>query len=138
MTTSYYVRSAQPGDLTFVYDATKQSLRHSKEYAKKSNFVAYGEINPAVNALLPACDVLVADLDGEIVGFIAYFVTPSAFVVGFTYTKHDYRRRGIAREMLTAALEAAPADREARYVFRTSRFAELAERYGFTAPEGSP
>lgn len=133
------IRPVRPDELPFCYDAAKKSLRFSREYIEKSNFKAYGEINPAVNRLLPRCEVLVAADRGQLAGFIAFLTGENELVVAYLYVKKDFRRDGVAKSLLATAIERSGVDVETadlRYVFPTSRFAALAEAYGFDLLEG--
>lgn len=122
-------------ELAFIYSATKKSLRHSREYAQKSNHEAYGEINPLVNAQMRDAELLVARNGNEVRGFIAYVPSDEALKVVFLYVKHRYRRREIAKALLADALNEVPESAELVYVFPTARFADLAARYGFERRE---
>lgn len=124
----------RPDEVGFVAKATKEHLRHSPKYAKKSNYVAYGVINPLVNGMFQDAVVLVArDARNtrDAYGFVLFALDGRMFV----YVKHDARRRGVARELLEAALAAVPEDAPLEGFFPNARFSAVAERYGFWLPE---
>lgn len=126
---SYEIRDATTDELDFVAHATKHAQRYSKEWRKKPTTVAFAFLNPRVNRQIADSAVLVAARGREILGFIIFAVEGDDLLVHYVYCKKDFRRQGIARELLLAAIDAANGTTAAFYTTPTSRFADVATRY---------
>lgn len=126
---SYEIRDARNDELDFILHSQKMSMRNSSEWREKSNAAAFGHLNPFVNAQVARMAVLVAARGREILGWLSFEVEGDELVLGYVYVKDKFRRQGVARELLLAAIDAARDTAVAVYVTPTTRFAELAERY---------
>jgi GNAT superfamily N-acetyltransferase len=134
--TSYDISDATPDELDFVLHSSKWSLRHSAEYRKMPTAAAFAVLNPLLNDLVARSAVLVARSGRRIFGWLAFEVVEDTFVLGYVYVRQEYRRRGVARQLLLAALESCPVT-DLAYIVPTKRFADVAERYDLVFQEAT-
>ena len=125
-----------PEELNFVAASIKHSMRNSAEYREVPTGLAFAHINPLVNRMLNNSAVLVARDGNRIAGFCVFEVDADVLLVGYLYTRHEYRRQGVARSLLQATLENAAGAEAVLYTIPTTRFAKVAERYGLVLAEG--
>ena len=122
-------------EVPFVAKAAKASMRHSPPYADQSNYLAYGAVNPLVNGWLREHEVLVARSGNRALGFMVFTAEPEDLKVAYVYTRYGSRRAGVAQALLGKVLERYPGTVYLTALTSTSRFAEVAERYGFWFPD---
>jgi GNAT superfamily N-acetyltransferase len=111
---SFFVRPAEPNDMRVVRKHWLASARSGFSYRnmREGDYTrCYGRI---IDRLLERSLVLVVANKArraEVVGFsVTEHPADAVAIVHFCYTKFDWRRRGIARALLTAAgLEAIPS-----------------------------
>jgi GNAT superfamily N-acetyltransferase len=127
--TSYDISDATPDELDFVFHSCKWSQRKSAEWRKTPTAAAFAVLNPRVNAMIDRSAVLVARSGRHILGWIAFDVEGEDLRIGYVYTRKEHRRRGVARELLRAALDASSGVTAIFFTTPTSRFADVADRY---------
>lgn len=123
-----------PTDRNFVLSSLKLSQQAQQTDVPRGR--AFDRLNRDADRLFarPGVRVLVARSPSNpdfVFGYVVYEVTPQALVVDFAYTKSDYRRLGIARDLLAAVLAEAPDLDTLVTSYQGGRFGELIERYGF-------
>lgn len=121
-------------ELAFVAKGTKESLRHQPPYADLNNHVAYGRLNPLINGLLARAEVAVARGGGRELGFVVFSPSDTQLDVHYLYVRYGERRNGVGRALIEYALDRVPYNADLVYTFPTTRFADVAERYGFWCP----
>ena len=131
-----HITDMDPTELNFVANACKLSLRNSPAYRDVPTGLAFAHLNPLINRVLNNSAVLVAKTGNRIMGFIVFEVDTSDLLVHFVYTRHEYRRQGVARSLLQATLENAAGAEAVLYTIPTDRFAKVASRYGLVLAEG--
>lgn len=127
--TSFEIGDAREDELTFAYAAWKTSLRNSEAYHDVPTGAAYAVLNPWVNGLIDRSAVLMARQGKKLLGFVVFEVCDGDFYLHTAYVKHEFRRRGVGRELLLAALDSSPGAANTYYTQTTKRFAALADRY---------
>lgn len=126
------VGPAVPAELPFVLSSWKKSFRHAPQNAPLPNSVFFDRINPEINALASRCDVLVARDESDplfLYGFLAYEVKKDAFAAHYVYTRHGFRRQGVAKALLAEALDRAGDVGDLFYTAHT-RFDRQVEAFG--------
>lgn len=118
----------------FVVSGWKKSHRTSPQNAAIPSGAFFDKANRDVAALMarPTTQILVAR-DAEspefCLGFIVFEVLDGQFCAHWLYTRHGFRRLGVASKLLRTALEQAG---EAELVYtHQSRFSDMAEDMGF-------
>lgn len=123
-----------PSEEGFVTSGWKKSSRSSPQNAAVPNGVYYDRANRDVAALMarPTTQILVAR-DGEkpdfCLGFVVFEVVNGHFACHWIYSRHGFRRLGVASKLLRTALQQA-GDSDLIYTHH-SRFSGQAEQMGF-------
>lgn len=123
-------RSWAEGESGFVYDSWLQSWRESKWAGVIPNNLFYGTTRTTIDELIGrGATVLVAELNGELLGFTVGEVKDGKTVHHYTYVKDPFLGRGL-EERLLAAL---PGTKPGWFTFAQSRF--LKDKQWKHAPE---
>lgn len=113
--------------------ALKKHLR-STVFGEKSNYEAFRDINPLVNALLPKAATLVARRGSRALGFVI-FEDVDGIALVHVYVREGERREGVAKHLLAAAYEHIDPESTLESFWPSERWAEKATEYGFYVPE---
>lgn len=128
----YEISPLEPGEINFFLSSFKRSYREACPNVRTdAYFLSQGVICDEILARFPT--ILAArNADGVILGWICCEVSPkNELVVHFTYVKSPYRRQGISKALLSAALDAHP-EADSGFVFtHRTRMAFVFERLGF-------
>lgn len=123
-----------PSELNFVVSAWKKSMKTQPQNASVPSGAFYERANREVAQLMERAttQILVAR-DAEspefCLGFVVFEVLDECFCAHQVYTRHGFRRLGVASKLLRTALEQAG---EAELVYtHQSRFSDMAEDMGF-------
>lgn len=77
--------------------------------------------------------IVVAIHNGDVVGFVSYFDDDKSRAIDLMCVHPEYRRKGIARQLLTKALEHAPTFVDVSVVITNDAGKALYESMGFKA-----
>lgn len=128
-----FIGPASPSELAFIAKSWKESLHDQPQHSSLPKSVFFSRYNPEVNGLLARSQVVVArDTDDPrfAYGFLAYETKGDTFAGHYVYCKHSFRRQGVAKALLDAAIELA-GDFD-RLVYTThTRFDSEVEALGF-------
>ncbi len=99
------IRPANAEDVPFIFNAWLKSYR-SSEFAKNiQGEIYYHEHHKVIEEILKTNNVLVAcnnEDPSQIYGFMCAGFTQNVFTVHYVYTKHTFRRMGIASALVKA------------------------------------
>lgn len=124
------VRPWHEDDVKFVYDSWLNSWRSSRYAGVVPNDLYYDTTRRAIEDLIArGAVVLVAELNGELLGFACGEVKDGKKVHHYTYVKDPFLRQGV-EERLLAAL---PGESPGWFTFAQSRF--LKDKQWKHAPE---
>lgn len=133
MTVRVSIGPMKGSEVGFVLSAWKKSLRQTPANAQLPSKVFFDRANVEVDEILAGASVLVArdeENPAFAYGFIAYETRGDDICVHWCSCRHGFRRQGLARKLLAAALEGTVDGGEQIYTAKT-RFDAVAERYGF-------
>ena len=113
------IREATPGDV-------KPILEMVKELAEFENLVdelvaTEADYQESLFGVNPAAEALVAEFNGQLIGYAIYFSTFSTFVgrpgiwLEDLYVKHSFRKQGVGKRLLKAVGAVAEARNAGRY-----------------------
>jgi GNAT superfamily N-acetyltransferase len=127
------IRNAEPSDTALILSF----IRELAQYERLAHDVVATEdaIRETVFGSRPRAEVLLAEADGQAAGFALFFHNYSTFLarpglfLEDLYVRPEFRRRGIARELLTR-LAAIAVDRQCgRFEWNVLDWNESAQRF---------
>ncbi len=99
------IRPASAEDVSFIFNAWLKSYR-SSDFAKNiQGEIYYHEHHKVIEEILKQYNVLIAcnkDDYSQIYGFMCAGFTQNVLTIHYVYTKHTFRRMGIAKMLLNA------------------------------------
>jgi L-amino acid N-acyltransferase YncA len=128
---SYSISPVEPSELNFVLSSAKRSLREAHADMRTDAFFTYaGAVWDEILSRFPLM-LAARTKDGVVLGWIACESSEEALTIFYTYVKSPYRRTGISKALLAAAIDASPdAGTKNLFTFKT-RNSYLFERLGF-------
>ncbi len=128
---AYTISPVEPDELNFVLSSLKRSFR---EFCGELRTNDYYRLQGAVCDELLSRFPLVLEArnpDGVLLGWLLCEATPQAFVLHYSYVKSYARRKGVAKALLAAALDALPDAGEALLITHKTRHYPTATKMGF-------
>lgn len=129
----YDISAMEPAEINFCLSSWKKSFREANPNVRTdAYYLAQGVVCDEILQRFPTL-LAARNPDGVCLGWICAEATPdAALVVHYTYVKSPYRRLGIAKNLLSAALDAHPEAGEAFIYTHKTRMSFIAERLGFS------
>jgi ribosomal protein S18 acetylase RimI-like enzyme len=132
------LRAFTPADLerTLRHLEATATATYSENFARESNREVRQSSDPATQLGGPGAKMIIADLDGEIVGSVTYKAgeDDDASFIGSMYVSPAWQRQGLGQRLLIAALADMPRERNVvLYAMKSSHSALcFYEKNGFT------
>lgn len=100
------IRRAHPDELGYIRSSLSEGVKESSNRLHKLPWPDFKRLErPKLDALLARGDtqLIVADLDGAVAGWLAYSPGRRVDTVHWTLTRHRLRKRGVMRQLIDAA-----------------------------------
>lgn len=98
------IRSLAADELPYVRAAFAEGYKRSSNALEKLPWASYKrDVRPRLHAALDSSEVLVADLDGNVAGWIALTRGRRVDTVHWMTTRMPLRRRSVMQQLVTAA-----------------------------------
>jgi len=102
MTQEFEIRSANPGDIAFIYDTWKNSFRYDKVTPGIRNFIYYPEQTAVMDAILnddrtKVSVVCKKDESFVVFGYMVY--QPKPAILHYIYIKEPFQKLGLAKAL---------------------------------------
>lgn len=99
------IRPSVPDDRPFIVDTLLESFRKSFAAGPLPPDIYRPAYRRAINRILdrPTERTLVLETEGVLIGWISYERRTPVHLLHYCYTKKDYRREGVARELMRKA-----------------------------------
>ncbi|GIX07524.1 MAG: hypothetical protein KatS3mg115_1927 [Candidatus Poribacteria bacterium] len=134
------IERAKPADLEAIYRIERRSFPTPW---------SYGALRDEVTGLRPYSHVLVARVEAQVVGYVIFWVAAEEIHIVNIAVDPDFRRRGIGRQLLAAALhearqmkltratlEVRPSNAPAIRLYESFGFQTVALRRGYYSDTG--
>lgn len=97
------IRHATDEDISFIFNSWLKSFRNGALCREVSNTVYFAGHHKLLESLIPKCQLLIAcspEDSSQIYSYIVFTRIDGVFVCHYIYTKHTYRRLGVAKALL--------------------------------------
>lgn len=108
MKANIHLRQAIEPDASFIFSSWLKSFRHSRLAGNVASSIYFTEHHKIIESLLTQCKTLVAcnpEDKNQIFGYLCYEEIDGILVIHYVYTKHTFRKMGIAECLINEVRE---------------------------------